>query len=140
MAAISAYARDRFFLLGDESADTLTDYRLSLYDGLTYYWSTQQPSSSSFTTIQSIADRVHAAGKPWFAPFTPGYDFIIGGSTCVPRGDGSTLTQLYQGNAPSADGMALISWNEIAENTHVEPLQKWGTRYLDILASVIAGD
>jgi hypothetical protein len=138
VTAISQYARDRFYLVGDETNATLTSTRLALFDAVTYYWSTQRPSSSSFATIKSMGDRVHAASKRWFPPFTPGYNStLIGGSTCVPRG--TTLEALWTGNRPTADGMALISWNEIAENTHVEPLQKWGTRWTDALRALLGG-
>jgi hypothetical protein len=31
----------------------------------------------------------------------------------------------------------MISWNEIAENTHIKPMQKWGNTYLNALSSLI---
>jgi hypothetical protein len=47
---------------------------------------------------------------------------------------------LWSGNnASNPNGWTLISWNEIAENTHVQPLTKWGNRYLEVLADLIAG-
>lgn len=143
VAAISAFARQRFYLVGDESAATLTDARLAMFDAVSYYWSTQNPwtNPSSFDRIGAMGDRVHAAGKPWFAPFTPGYNGrLIGGSTCVPRRDGATMEALWRGNGASApDGWTFISWNEIAENSHVEPLTRWGDRYLQVLSGLIRG-
>ena len=32
--------------------------------------------------------------------------------------------------------MGLISWNEFSENTHVEPSERYGARYLDVVADV----
>jgi hypothetical protein len=34
------------------------------------------------------------------------------------------------------DAVGLISWNEFSENTHVEPSQRDGHAYLDLLASL----
>jgi hypothetical protein len=33
----------------------------------------------------------------------------------------------------------MISWNEIAENSHIKPMQKWGNTYLNVLSSLIGG-
>lgn len=138
---ISNAVRGRIFLVGDESGSTLTDARLALFDGLTYYWSSQNPYTNpgSFNTIKAIGDQVHAAGKLWFAPFTAGYNSnLIGGSSCVPRKNGDTMRALWSGNSASnPDGWGLISWNEIAENTHIMPLQKWGSTYVNVLSSLI---
>lgn len=140
---VSNAVRDRMFLVGDESGSSLTDARLALFDALTYYWSSQNPysNSSSFTTIKNMGDKVHAAGKRWYAPLSPGYNSILlGGSSCVPRRGGETLTRIWNGNAASKpDGWGLISWNEIAENSHVQPLQKWGMSGLNTLSGLING-
>lgn len=138
---ISNAVRDRLFLVGDESGSTLTDARLALFDGLTYYWSSQNPftNTRSFTTIKNMGDKVRAAGKRWYAPVTPGYNSaLIGGSTCVPRHNGDAMRALWNGNIGSnPDGWGLISWNEIAENTHIKPMQKWGTSSLNVLSELI---
>ena len=34
------------------------------------------------------------------------------------------------------DAVGLISWNEFSENTHVEPSERYGRRYLDVVADV----
>jgi len=141
LAKISSAVRDRLFLVGDESGSTLTDARLALVDGLTYYWSSQNPYSNprSFDTIIKLGDKVHAAGKRWYAPVAPGYNSnLIGGSTCVPRKGGETMRKIWEGNAASnPDGWGLISWNEIAENSHIQPMQKWGNTYTDVLSGLI---
>ncbi len=138
---ISTAVRDRMFLIGDESGSTLTDARLALFDGLTYYWSSQNPftNTGSFTTINNMGDKVHAAGKRWYAPLNPGYNSaLIGGTTCVPRRNGDAIRALWNGNMGSnPDGWGFISWNEIAENTHIKPMQKWGSASLNALSALI---
>ena len=139
---ISNAIRDKFYLVGDESRTTLTDARLALYDGITYYWSSQDPykNPASFDQIKQMGDKVHAAGKRWFAPFTPGFDTILltGSTSCVPRKNGDTMRTVWNGNSSSKpDGWGLISWNEIGENSHIQPLQKWGNTYVNVLAQLI---
>jgi hypothetical protein len=141
LADISTALRPDFFLIGDESYSTLSSDRLALFDGLSYYWSSQNPytNPNSFSQVEALGDRAHAAGKPWLAPLTPGYNSqLLRGGSCVPRNDGQTMQRIWAGNAASQpEGWTLISWNEIAENTHVQPLTKWGDRYLDVLADLI---
>jgi hypothetical protein len=139
---VSNAVRDRIFLVGDETRSTLTTTRIAMFDAITYYWSSQDPwgNPASFDQIKEMADKVHAAGKRWYAPLAPGYNssLLSGGSNCVPRRNGDTIRALWNGNAASnPDGWGFISWNEIAENTHIKPLQKWGSTSLNILASLI---
>jgi hypothetical protein len=37
--------------------------------------------------------------------------------------------------ASTPDAIGLISWNEFSENTHVEPSEKYGTRYLEAISA-----
>src|SRR6266508_1568562 len=139
---VSNAVRDRIFLVGDETRSTLTTARIAMFDAITYYWSSQDPygNPQSFSQIKEMGDKVHAAGKRWYAPLAPGYNssLLTGGSACVPRRNGDTIRALWNGNAGSnPDGWGFISWNEIAENTHIKPLQKWGTSSLNALASLI---
>ena len=139
---VSNAVRDRIFLVGDETRSTLTTTRIAMFDAVTYYWSSQDPFSNpqSFDQIKEMGDKVHAAGKRWYAPINPGYNtqLLNGGSNCVPRRNGDTIRSLWNGNARSnPDGWGFISWNEIAENTHIKPLQKWGNTSLNVLASLI---
>src|SRR5215213_9160013 len=139
---ISNAVRDRIFLVGDETRATLTPARIAMFDAITYYWSSQDPygNPQSFSQIKEMGDKVHAAGKRWFAPLAPGYNskLLDGSGTCVPRRNGDTIRSLWNGNATSnPDGWGFISWNEIAENTHIKPMQKWGTSSLNALASLI---
>ena len=139
---ISSAVRDRIFLVGDEARATLTTERLALFDAITYYWSSQDPygNPASFGQIKEMGDKVHAAGKRWYAPITPGYNssLLTGETTCVPRRNGDTIRALWNGNMGSnPDGWGFISWNEIAENTHIRPMQKWGNSSLNVLLALI---
>src|SRR5215216_6754343 len=140
---ISNAVRDRMFLVGDETRTTLTSARIAMFDAITYYWSTQDPygNPQSFNQIKEMGDKVHAAGKRWYAPLNPGYNSqLLNGGICVPRRNGDTLRAVWNGNLPSRpDGWGMISWNEIAENSHIKPMQKWGNTYLNVLASLIGG-
>lgn len=138
---ISNAVRDRIFLVGDETRATLTPTRIAMFDALTYYWSTQDPygNPQSFNQLKEMGDKVHAAGKRWYAPLNPGYNSqLLDGGTCIPRRNGDTLRSVWNGNLASRpDGWGMISWNEIAENTHIKPMQKWGSTYLNVLSSLI---
>jgi hypothetical protein len=130
---VSKAVRGRVFLVGDESLSSLTKDRLRTFDGLTYYWSSQNPYANpqSFSQLRELAHKVHSQGKPWFAPFAPGYQNQLEGGSCVPRRYGETLQRLYHGNLKSnPQGMCLISWNEITEGTYIEPLRRYGKRYV----------
>jgi hypothetical protein len=141
---ISQAVRDRIFLVGDESRNTLTAARIAMFDAITYYWSSQDPYANpqSFDQIRWMGSKVHAAGKRWYAPLAPGYNsqLLNGDGNCVPRRNGETLRRLWNGNLASRpDGWGMISWNEIAENTHIRPMRKWGRTYLDVLSGLING-
>jgi hypothetical protein len=130
---VSKAVRGRVFLVGDEKLTSLTQDRLRTFDGVTYYWSSQNPYSNphSFSQLEQLARRVRSQGKPWFAPFTPGYQHQLEGGTCVPRRHGETLHRLYRGNLRShPQAMCLISWNEITEGTYIEPLRRYGKNYM----------
>jgi hypothetical protein len=139
---VSNAVRDRIFLVGDETRSTLTTARIAMFDALTYYWSSQDPwgNPASFDQIKQMGDKVHTAGKRWYAPLNPGFNtsLLTGNTSCVPRRNGDTIRSLWNGNSASnPDGWGFISWNEIAENTHIKPLQKWGSTSLNVLASLI---
>lgn len=144
---VSERFRQSLFLMGDENWKTWGDGRAAYFDGGTYYWSTQNPytNPSSFSQLRQLANVVRASGtnqdgsqKLWFAPLAPGYNSeLLRGGTCVPRNGGETLRRLFEGNSQTKpDGWALISWNEVAEGTHMEPLQRWGKFYLNYLEAL----
>jgi hypothetical protein len=150
LKAVSSQFRDTFFIVGGESWATWSKERAQYLDGNTYYWSSQNPytNPSSFDQLKTLAQMVRDAppnpdGSPkrWFAPFTPGYNHILGGGTsCVPRNGAETMQLLFTGNgATNPDSWVFISWNEISEGTYVEPLQRWGEYYLTKLKELITG-
>jgi hypothetical protein len=147
--AVSNQFRSTFFLVGDENWNTWSDVDAANLDGDQYYWSSQNPytNPSSFSQLQNLAAMVRGSGgnpdgsaKAWFAPLAPGFDaqLLTGSTTCVPRNGGDTMRKLYAGNSASnPDAWVLISWNEVAEGTYVEPLQRWGNLYLDTIRSIV---
>lgn len=138
---VSSAVRDRMFLVGNETRATLTTARMAMLGGVTYYWSTQDPygNPASFDQIKQMGDKVYAAGKLWYAPLNPGYNStLLGTGGRIPRKNGDTIRKLWTGNlASNPDGWAFISGNEIAENTHIKPMQKWGNTYLNVLSELI---
>jgi hypothetical protein len=55
----------------------------------------------------------------------------------VDRKNGETLQiQFNTALQSSPDAIGLISWNEFSENSHVEPSEKYGHRYLDVLSNI----
>lgn len=148
LAAIGAAFADTFRIIGDETPTSYTPERGSSMYGVSYYWSTQDPYTNpeSFGQLQQFANAVRATdpnpdgtAKVWWAPFTPGYDgVLLGGSTCIPRRDGETMRTLFNGNgATGPDAWTFISWNEIAEGTYVDPLQRYGDRYVHALRDIL---
>ena len=148
LAAVAAAFGDTFRIIGDETPNTYTQQRGADMYGVSYYWSTQDPykNPESFGQLQQFADAVRATprnadGSPklWWAPFTPGYDgILLGDTTCIPRRDGETMRTLFDRNgATQPDGWTLISWNEIAEGTYVDPMQRYGDRFLPVLRDLL---
>ena len=135
---VSMAVRDRMFLVGDETRTSLTPARMAMFDGITYYWSSQDPfgNPQSFDQIKEMGTKVHAAGKRWYAPLSPGFNsqLLNGTGSCIPRYNGATMQRIWSGNmASNPDGWGVISWNEIGENTHIRPTQKWGYTYTNTL-------
>lgn len=150
LATISLALRGRMYLIGDEKPSSWDKARAQYLDGTSYYWSSQNPiaNSTSFATLQQFAATVRATRNPdgraktWLAPFTPGYNAMLlyKTPTCVPRDGGQTMRTLFSGNAKSQpDGWTLISWNEITEGTYIVPLLRYGTKYVDLLTSILRG-
>jgi hypothetical protein len=106
-------------------------------DGDAYYWSSVNVDTHPAYPykLESMASAIRADGKIWIAPFAPGFDARdVNGTQVIDRKDGDTLRSQYRsalGSSP--DALGLISWNEFSENTHIEPSQKYGARYLDVM-------
>jgi hypothetical protein len=137
---VSAAVADSVYLVGDETARSWARDAAYL-EGTSYYWSTESPDNGNAqATLTDLGGQVRAAGKTWFAPFIPGYDKQLVGGSCVPRNGTRTLDRIWAINAAShPDGWFGISWNELVENTHLEPTATYGATYLDELKRLIAG-
>ena len=108
--------------------------------GNAYYWSSVDPQSyMSFSDkLVAMGEAVHDLGGLWIAPAAPGFDArLVGGTSVVERRSGDTFRARLDGATRSApDALGVISWNEFSENTHIEPSELYGQRYLEILADV----
>jgi Calcineurin-like phosphoesterase len=113
-----------------------------LVEGNAYYWSSVDPTTDvAFAArLSAMGEAVHRRGGLWLAPFAPGFDArLIGGTRAVDRRDGATLREEYGAAVRSSpDVLGLISWNEFSENTYVEPSERYGNRYLDVLSELAA--
>jgi hypothetical protein len=104
-------------------------------DGDAYYWSSVNPSTypGYVEKLTDLGRDVHRHGGLWIAPAAPGFDArAIGGTSKVARKGAQTL--LYQVDAAlasSPDALAIISWNEFSENSHIEPSVRYGSTALN---------
>lgn len=146
LSSVGGPLRTKLRILGDET--TWSSSRAPYLDGNAYYWSSQNPYSNpqSFQQLAALARAVRASAvnpdgtrKVWVAPIIPGYNKqLAGGSACVPRRGGQTIRTLYVGNgATNPDAFGLISWNEIAEGSYIDPMTRYGYQDLNALSSLI---
>jgi hypothetical protein len=109
-------------------------------DGNAYYWSSVNPDTNSgyASKLSQMGKAVHQSGGLWIPPAAPGFDArLIGGTTVVERNNGATFrTQISTALASSPDALGIISWNEFSENSYIEPSQKYGDTYLNILKEI----
>ncbi len=140
IAKVTGPRRDRLTILATEKS--VADYEriAALVDGDAYYWSSVNPDTypNYGDKLNDMANAIHARSGLWIAPAAPGFDArLVGGTRAVDRKDGATLRlQLATAFAASPDAVGLISWNEFSENSYVEPSQKFGRRYLDVLRDI----
>jgi phospholipase C len=138
LASVTARARRRLLVLASER--NVAGYRrvADLVDGNAYYWGSVNPETFPGypEKLAAMGEAIHSRSGLWIAPAAPGFDArLVGGTSVVDRRDGATLrTQLDAATASGPDAIGLISWNEFSENTHVEPSEKYGSHYLDVLA------
>jgi hypothetical protein len=111
-----------------------------LVDGDAYYWSSVNPDTfpDYQDKLSSMGAAIHKDGGIWIPPAAPGFDATqIGGTTTVDRKNGDTFrAQINTAMAASPDALGIISWNEFSENSYIEPSQKYGSQYLDILSQI----
>jgi hypothetical protein len=132
--------RDRLLILSSEKDPEGVRRLAGLVDGDAYYWSSADPlrTPGYREKLAAMERTVHGQGGRWIAPAAPGFDARkVGGTKVVERRDGATLVEsLGAAMTSSPDAVGLISWNEFSESSYVEPSQRYGRRYLDVLASV----
>jgi hypothetical protein len=139
--AVTASRRNDLLILSSEK-DVSGYARLHrLVDGNAYYWSSANPVTYARfgKKLTDLEEAVHADRGLWIAPVAPGFDArLIGGVEVVPRRAGETLRERWDAAvASSPDAIGIISWNEFSENTHIEPSERYGTRYLEAVADII---
>jgi hypothetical protein len=112
----------------------------TMVDGDAYYWSSVNPATfpGYSNKLIQMSQAVHNNNGLWIAPAAPGFDArLIGGTSIVDRNNGDTFrTEINTAMASSPDALGIISWNEFSENSYIEPSQKYGTQYLDILKEI----
>jgi hypothetical protein len=132
--------RNSLLILASER--NLTGYQnlSGLVDGNAYYWSSVNPDTFSGyqDKLSQMGQAVHKNGGIWIPPAAPGFDArLIGGTNVVDRNNGATFrTQINAALASSPDALGIISWNEFSENSYIEPSQKYGFTYLNILSEI----
>lgn len=138
IAGVTASRRANMLILASERNLDGYNRLADAVDGNAYYWSSVNP-----TTYQGYPQKLaemrratQANGGLWIAPAAPGFDARRNqGTTVVPRNDGKTLDQeITAALSSKPDALGLISWNEFTENSHLEPSQNYGFRYLDVVA------
>ncbi len=141
IASVVQDKRSRIHILASEK--NLKGYqRLSgIVDGDAYYWSSVDPDTHPgyLEKLIAMSDAVHQDGGIWVAPAAPGFDStLLGGDRVVSRESGDTLQKELRAAIQSTpDAIGLISWNEFSENSHIEPSQVYGYRYIEILADTL---
>ncbi len=132
--------REKLLILG--TAKNVKDYQriAHLLDGNAYYWSSVNVDTNKTyeAKLNDMANAIHSRNGLWIAPAAPGFDArMIGGTQVIDRKDGYTLRrQMEAATSASPDAIGLISWNEFSENSHVEPSETFGRRYLDVLREI----
>jgi hypothetical protein len=140
LRSITAPVASRLMVLATEKSVDGYQRVAPAVEGELYYWSSADPQTTPgyLTRLQDIANAVRQRCGVWVAPVAPGFDARdVGGHSVVERRDGATLRASWQAALATApDAIGVISWNEFSENTHIEPSERYGTRYLDGLAEL----
>ena len=128
-------------ILGSERSGDAYAARRDVLDGDAYYWSSVDPTRDRGyrERLEALAASVRDDGGLWLAPVAPGFDArLIGGTRVVERAEGATYrTEWSTALATDPDGLAIISWNEFSENSHIEPSEVLGTTYLALTADLV---
>jgi len=137
ITSVTRKVRSRLLVLASEKSVEGYQRVAPMVDGNAYYWSSVNPETFTHYSdrLSAFGAAVHTDRGLWIAPAAPGFDArLVGGTTIVDRNDGSTLRREIDAAVKSSpDALGVISWNEFSENTHIEPSQHYGSRYLDLL-------
>jgi hypothetical protein len=140
IASVTTTRRDNLLILASERHKKDYEEIAHLVDGDAYYWSSVNPDTfpGYQEKLAEMSKAVHDRKGLWIAPAAPGFDArLIGGTTVVERKGGETLRREYNAAVSSApDMVGLISWNEFSENSHIEPSERFGSRYLRVMADI----
>lgn len=132
--------RDSLLILATERNRDAYLSLADLVDGDAYYWSSVNPDTfpGYQEKLAGMSDAVHQHNGLWIPSAAPGFDArLVGGTSVVPRKGGSTFRiEINTAMSSSPDALGIISWNEFSENTHIEPSQKFGAQYLNILSDI----
>jgi hypothetical protein len=143
IASVTERYGDKLLILASERNVDGYQRIADLVAGDAYYWSSVNPDTFNGyqAKLDAMSQAVHRHGGLWVAPAAPGFDArLVGGTTVVDRKDGDTLrTEMNVASRSSPDAIGLISWNEFSENSHIEPSQNYGNRYLAVLTDMEHG-
>lgn len=132
--------RDKALLLASERDLAGVQRLKGLIDGDAYYFSSVNPDTfgNYVGKLTAMGKEVHAQHGLWIAPAAPGFDArMIGGTTVVDRKNGQTLQiEMNAAWQSSPDAVGLISWNEFSENSYIEPSEKYGKQYIELLTNI----
>lgn len=139
---VTSRVRDRARVLASQRSAEEYDEIAPYVDGNAYYWSALDPQvdTSAQERLDELSAAVHATGGLWIPSVAPGFDArLVGGRRVVERRDGDTLREEWRLAVNSSpDAVAILSWNEFSENTHVEPSTRLGNQSLRALASILS--
>ena len=141
IASVVQNKRDSLLILASEKNVKGYQRLSNLVDGTAYYWSSVNPDTHPDypEKLVTMGEVIHEAGGLWIAPAAPGFDArLIGGTRSIDRKEGETLQiELNAALQSSPDAIGLISWNEFSENSHIEPSEEHGHRYLEVLTDLL---
>ncbi len=141
IGSVSRLVRHEILVLASEKNIDGYERLAGSVDGDAYYWSSVNPDTNAgyLEKLTNMSNAVHRDGGLWIAPAASGFDArAIGGTTIIDRRNGAVFEhELTTANASAPDAIGVISWNEFSENSQIEPSQKYGFRYLQVLASTL---
>lgn len=141
IASVVQDKREDLLVLASEKNVKGYERLAGLVDGNAYYWSSVNPDTNPNYPgkLIEMSDVIHADGGLWIAPAAPGFDArLVGGTRSIDRKEGETLeVQIRAALESSPDAIGLISWNEFSENSHIEPSEDHGYRYLEVIDEIL---